>query len=93
MTIRALIYGGIQIGNFGPVQAHPTFDGVHLQFDGSTQTADGWKRAGISIDLSAADAMDVVVVLLDAVQKHADYEKKLIPNFAKRLNKKLEKNT
>ncbi len=91
MTIRALTYGGIQIGNFGPPNAHYTWDGVHLQFDGSTQTADGWKRAGISIDMSCADAMDLVLALMDAVQKHSDYEARLIPNFAKRLNKKLER--
>jgi hypothetical protein len=91
MTIRALTYGGIQIGNFGPPTAHYTWDGVHLQLDGSTQTADGWKRAGISIDMSCADAMDLVLTLMDAVQKHSDYEARLIPNFAKRLNKKLER--
>ena len=91
MTIRALTYGGIQISNFGPVEAHSTFDGINVQWTGTTRTADGWKRAGISIDMSCADAMDLVLTLLDAVQKHADYEARLIPNFAKRLNKKLER--
>lgn len=91
MTIRALIYGGVQISNFGPPSAHYTWDGLHLQLDGSAHIDGGWKRAGISLDMSAADAMDLIVVLMDAVQKHADYEANLIPNFAKRLNKKLEK--
>jgi len=91
MTIRALTYGGIQISNFGPPNAHYTWDGVHLQLDGSAHIDGGWKRAGISIDMSCADAMDLVLTLMDAVQKHSDYEARLIPNFAKRLNKKLER--
>ena len=91
MTIRALVYGGIQIGNFGPPSCHYTWDGVHLQMRGSTLTKEGWEGAGISIDMATADAMDLVLVLLDAVQKHAEYESRLLPNFAKRLTKKLEK--
>jgi hypothetical protein len=93
MTIKALIYGGIQIGSFGPPQAHYTWDGIHLQLTGSTLTKEGWKQAGISIDMSSADAMDLILVLLDSVQKHADYEARLIPNFSKRLAKKLARKT
>jgi hypothetical protein len=90
MTIKALVYGGVQISGMTP-RANCAFDGVHLQLNGSTLTNEGWKNAGISLDMSAADAMDLVSTLLDAVQKHSEYESKLIPSFAKRLNKRLEK--
>lgn len=91
MTMRALTPGGIQITNFGPSEVTQTFDGLHLQWRGATRTEDGWKNVGVSIDMSAADAMDLVVALTSAVQKHAEYEARLLPNFAKRLAKKLEK--
>ncbi len=91
MTMRALTYGGVQISNFGPPNVHYTWDGVHLQLSGSAQIDGGWKRAGISLDMSSADAMDLVLALLDAVQKHADFEARIIPNFVKRLTKKLDK--
>jgi len=91
MTIRALTPGGVQITNIGPTEVLSLFDGIHLQWRGATRTEDGWKNVGISIDMSAADAMDIVVALTSAVQKHAEYESRLLPNFAKRLTKKLEK--
>lgn len=91
MTMRALTYGGVQISNFGPPNVRYTYDGVHLELSGSAQIEGGWKRAGISLDMSAADAMDIILALLDAVQKHADYEARIIPNFVKRLTKKLDK--
>ena len=91
MTIKALTPGGIQITNFGPPKAYYTWDGVHVEWRGATRTENGWNNVGISMDMSTSDAMDLVLSLLDAVKKHSDYEAKLIPNFAKRLNKKLEK--
>ena len=91
MTIRALTFGGVLITNFAAPKVIHTFDGVHVQFDGATRTADGWKNAGISIDMSSTDAMDLVLALISAIDKHADYEAKLIPNLTKRLNKKMEK--
>ena len=90
MTIKALTPGGIQITNFGPTNAYSTWDGVHIEWRGATRTENGWNNVGISLDMSTSDAMDLILAVLTAVEKHAEYEKKLIPNFAKRLNKKLE---
>ena len=91
MNISAVTYGGHLLTNFSPPKAHYTYAGVSIEFRGATRTADGYKPAGITLDMSAADAMLVISELLDAVQKHAAYDASLVPNFAKRLNKKLEK--
>jgi hypothetical protein len=91
MTIKILTFGGVLISNFTPPRAHYTYEGVHVEWRGSTHTKEGVKAAGVSLDMSAADAMDLVVALMDVVQKHADYEARHIPNFAKRLNKKLQR--
>jgi len=91
MTMKAFVYGGVQIVRMTSPSAHYTYDGIHIQFLGSTLTDDGWKQAGISFDMSAADAMDLVMVIIDAVQKHSEYDAKLIPNFANRLTKKMER--
>jgi hypothetical protein len=91
MTIKALTPGGIQITNISPTKAYYTYDGIHIEWRGATRTENGWNSVGIILDMSTTDAMDIVLTLLAAIEKHADYEKKLIPNFAKRLNKKLEK--
>lgn len=91
MTIKALVYGGVKIGSFGPPKAHHTFDGVHLQLTGSTFTGTAWERAGISLEMSQADALDLAMALFAAAQEHTDHGQRALPVFVQKLQRRLEK--
>ena len=89
MTIRALVYGGVQIGNFIPPKAHKSFDGVWMEMRGSTFKDGSWVPAGMTIEMSQADALDMALTLFLAAEDHSEYARKAPANFVKRLAKRM----
>lgn len=91
MTIRALIYGGVQIGGFTPPKAHKSFDGVVMTMSGSTFKDGTWVPAGLTLEMSQADALDMAMALFLAAEDHSEYARKAPANFVKRLAKRMER--
>ena len=92
MTIKALVYGGVQITGIVPPAAASQYDGIWFEMRGSTMRADGtWCPAGLTVEMSAKDAIDFILALYLAVEKHADDTSKMPASLVKRLQKRLEK--
>ena len=89
MTIKALVYGGVQIGGFTPPKAHKNYDGVYLEMRGSTFKDGRWEPAGMTIEMSQADALDMAMTLFLAAEDHGEYTRKAPANFVKRLAKRM----
>jgi predicted N-acyltransferase len=91
MTIKALVYGGVQIGGFAPPKAHKSFDGVWMEMRGSTFTGGKWVPAGLTLEMSQADALDMAMALFLAANDHGEYASKAPANFVKRLAKRMSR--
>lgn len=89
MTIKALVYGGVQIGNFNPPKAHKSFDGVWMEMRGSTFKDGRWEPAGMTLEMSQTDALDMAMALFLAAEDHSEYARKAPANFVKRLAKRM----
>lgn len=91
MTIKALVYGGVQITGITPARAVSQFDGVWMELVGTTLKDGIWQRAGITIEMSQKDALDMALALFEAASKHADENASALPRFAKMIQRRVEK--
>lgn len=87
MSIKALVFGGVQITGIGPAKAHSTYDGVWLEFKGTTLQQGVWKPAGFTIEMNQIDAIDMALALILAAEKHGEFAANGVPSLVKRLNK------
>ena len=88
MSIKALA-GGERITGITPGRAHSTYDGVWLEFRGTTLRQGEFKPNGITIEMSQVDAIDLALALILAAEKHGEEAAKRVPLLVKRLNKML----
>ena len=88
MTIKALVYGGVQITGITPPKAASQFDGVWLEFRGSTFQEGQWKQAGMTIEMNQKDALDLALSLILAAEKQGIESSKAVPKLIARLNKR-----
>jgi hypothetical protein len=91
MTIKALVYGGVQITGITPPKAASQYDGVYLQFSGSTFQQGQWRPAGMTIDMNQSDALDLALALILAAEKHGNDAGKAVPNLVRRLQRRMNK--
>ncbi len=91
MTIKAIVYGGVQIGGILPAKCYKSFDGVWMELRGTTLEAGKWVPAGMTIEMSQADALDMALALILAAEQHAEYAAKSVPTLVKRLNRRMER--
>lgn len=91
MTIKARIYDGAHITNISPPGCHSQYDGVFVQIIGTTFQNDQWQRAGMTLEMSYKDALDMALALFDAAAKHADESVKALPKYAKRIQRLVDK--
>ena len=91
MTIKALVYGGVQIVNITPPKCCSQYDGVWMEMVGTTFRDGQWQRAGMTIEMSQKDALDMALALFDAAAKHADENAHALPKYAKMIQRRMEK--
>jgi hypothetical protein len=91
MTIKALVYGGVQITGITPARAESQFNGVRMELVGTTLKDGIWQRAGITIEMSQKDALDMALALFEAALKHAEENASALPRFAKMIQRRVEK--
>jgi hypothetical protein len=91
MSIKALVYGGVQITGITPPTCRSQYDGVWIEMVGVTAKDNLWQRAGMTIEMSQKDALDMALALFDAAAKHADENARALPKFAKAIQRRTEK--
>jgi hypothetical protein len=91
MTIKALVYGGVQIGGITPPKCRSQYDGVLIEMVGTTFRDGHWQRAGMTIEMNQNDALDMALALFLAAEKHGEDAGRAPANFVKRLAKRLAK--
>ena len=91
MTIKALVYGGVQITGITPPTCRSQYDGVWVEMVGTTFKDGNWQRAGMFIEMSQKDALDMALALFDAASKHAEENASALPRFAKMIQRRTEK--
>lgn len=90
MTIKALVYGGVQITGITPPTCRSQYDGVWVEMVGTTLKDGHWQRAGMTIEMSQKDALDMALALFEAASKHADDNASALPRFAKMIQRRTE---
>lgn len=93
MTIKALVYGGVQITGITPPTCRSQYDGVYIEVAGTTFKDGHWQRAGMTIEMSQKDALDMALALFDAAAKHSDDNASALPRYAKMIQRRVEKRT
>lgn len=88
MSIKVLSYGGVQITSIAPPHPIATYDGVTVDFNGVTLSGGVWKNAGIMLDMSTVDALDLASELIKAADKHGEETQSRVRRLVKRLAKK-----
>lgn len=91
MSIKALVYGGVQITGIVPPKASASYDGVWLEFRGTTLELGAWKPAGMTIEMSQSDAVDLALALILAAEKHGDDAANAVPLLIKRMTRRMAK--
>lgn len=91
MTIKALVYGGVQITGITPPACRSQYDGVWIELVGTTFRDGHWQRAGMTIEMSQKDALDMALALFDAAAKHADESAGALPRYAKMVQRRVDK--
>ena len=91
MTIKALVYGGVQITGITPPTCRSQLDGVWVELVGTTLKEGHWQRAGMTIEMSQNDALDMALALFEGASKHADENANAIPRFAKMIQRRVDK--
>ena len=91
MTIKALVYGGVQITGITPPTCRSQYDGVWVEMVGTTFKDGHWQRAGMTVEMSQKDALDMALALFDAASKHAEENARALPRFAKMIQRRTEK--
>ena len=91
MTIKALVYGGVQITGITPPQARSQYDGIWFEMRGATLKSDGmFTPAGLTVEMSYKDALDFIMALYLAVEKHGEDVNKAPAALVKRLQRRVE---
>ena len=91
MTIKALVYGGVQITGITPPTCGSQYAGVWVEMVGTTLKDGHWQRAGMTIEMSQKDALDMALALFDAASKHADENSNALPKYAKMIQRRVDK--
>lgn len=91
MSIKALVYGGVQITGILPPTCRSQYDGVYVEMVGTTFKDGHWQRAGMSIEMSQKDALGMALALFLAAEKHGDDAKKAPALLVKRLARRMAK--
>lgn len=91
MTIKALVFGGVQITGITPPICRSQYDGVWVELVGTTFKDGHWQRAGMTIEMSQKDALDMALALFSAAAKHADENASALPRYAKMIQRRAEK--
>ena len=91
MTIKALVFGGVQITGITPPTCRSQYDGVWMELVGTTFTDGHWQRAGMTIEMSQNDALDMALALFDAACKHADENSNALHRYAKAIQRRVDK--
>ena len=91
MTIKALVYGGVQITGITPPTCRSQYDGVWVEMVGTTFKDGHWQRAGMTVEMSQKDALDMALALFDAASKHADESASALPKYAKMIQRRVDK--
>jgi len=98
MTIKARVWNGnrpeytsMEIVGITPPDCHSQFDGVFVQLIGTTLRDDKWQRAGMELNLSQNDALDLALALFIASAKHADETESALKKFAKMIQRRVDK--
>jgi hypothetical protein len=91
MTIKALVYGGVQITGITPTTCRSQYDGVWVEMVGTTFKDGHWQRAGMTIEMSQKDALDMALALFDAAAKHADENARALSKYAKMIQHRVDK--
>lgn len=91
MTIKALVFGGVQITGITPPICRSQYDGVWMELAGTTFKDGHWQRAGMTIEMSQNDALDMALALFSAAAKHADENASALPRYAKMIQRRAEK--
>jgi len=90
MSIKALVCGGIQIGGIS-ASARTLYDGVYVEMRG-TRLEDGKHvPAGLSIEMSPTNALDLAHQLIAAAEDHGTQTRRQVATMIKRLAKAQEK--
>ena len=91
MTIKARVYGGVEIVGITPPDCHSQYAGVFVQLVGTTFRDGQWQRASMNIDMSQNDALDFALALFIASAKHADETERALTKFAKMIQRRVDK--
>lgn len=91
MSIRAIVYGGVRIDGFATPKAYKSFDGVWMELRGMTIKDGARVPAGVTLEMSQSDALDMAMALFLAADAYSDYASKAPANFVKRLTRRMEK--
>lgn len=91
MTIKALVFGGVQITGITPPTCRSQYDGVWIEMVGTTFKDSLWQRAGMTIEMSQRDALDMALALFSAAAKHADENASALSRYAKAIQRRAEK--
>lgn len=84
MTIRALVYGGVQItGMYAKTSV--LYDGVSLEMMGTTLLNSCWIPAGCTIDLNPYEALDLAMKLIRCAEDHGQQTQRQVASMVKRL--------
>lgn len=91
MSIKALVFGGVQITGITPPTCRSQYDGVWVELVGTTFKDGHWQRAGMTIEMSQKDALDMALALFEAAAKHADENASALPKYAKMIQNRVDK--
>ena len=91
MSIKALVYGGVQITGITPPICRSQYDGVWIEMVGTTFKDGHWQRAGMTVEMSQKDALDMALALFSAAAKHADENASARPKYAKMIQHRVDK--
>ena len=91
MSIKALVFGGVQITGITPPTCRSQYDGVWVEMVGTTFKDGHWQRAGMTVEMSQKDALDMALALFDAASKHADENASALPKFAKMIQHRVDR--
>lgn len=91
MSIKALVFGGVQITGITPPKCCSQYDGVWVELVGTTFKDGHWQRAGMTIEMSQKDALDMALALFEAASKHADENSNALPRYARMIQRRVDK--
>lgn len=92
MTIKALVYGGKQVIGIAPPTVRSQYDGIWFEMRGATPLENGRHvPAGLTVEMSYQDALDFIMALYLAVEKHGEDANKAPAKLVERLQRRVER--